>query len=214
MFLWVIRFRFGKRKSEKRKALERERNRKQTSTNSSFCSSLFKNQNPKSLSLKTKNQNPQSPKALRSSFRWTSLSKKILARDVFCLNPFGKCGGSIAKEVHHIRSVRSRKDLAFSPQNLISLCSGCHSIATTLEKKNLESVWIFEEILGVGSQKSLGSEPFKTAQSVEKNVRTNFGGTLPRCKRIPSEQDKVFCYRRCTYQSVFCGICEVNKNKI
>ena len=45
----------------------------------------------------------------------------------------------------------------------------------------------------MGSQKSLTKEPFKTAQSVEKNLRTNFGGhPYPDAKEYHQQTMKFF----------------------
>lgn len=59
--------------------------------------------------------------------RWHDLRKKILRRDRYqcrICRRYGKL--TEATEVHHIQHADERPDLAYSPDNLISLCHSCH----------------------------------------------------------------------------------------
>lgn len=63
--------------------------------------------------------------------RWPALRLQALRRDSFqCV----KCGNRGRLEVDHIEAVRNRPDLAFSLDNLQTLCGSCHNSKTRLER--------------------------------------------------------------------------------
>ncbi len=65
-----------------------------------------------------------------ASPRWRALRWQALRRDGFaCV----KCGARGRLEVDHVLPVRSRPDLAWSVDNLQSLCPACHSRKTRIE---------------------------------------------------------------------------------
>ncbi len=62
--------------------------------------------------------------------RWQVLRWEILERDKFaCV----KCGARGRLEVDHVQPVRTHPELSFEPDNLQSLCAGCHTRKTRLE---------------------------------------------------------------------------------
>jgi 5-methylcytosine-specific restriction endonuclease McrA len=78
------------------------------------------------------------------SKRWPALRQQALRRDCFkCV----KCGASGRLEVDHIKSVRLSPELAWSLDNLQSLCRSCHTAKTRLEcghppMKPERSAWV------------------------------------------------------------------------
>ena len=62
---------------------------------------------------------------------WQKMRRKIQRRDKFTCQQCGDRnhkgrGSRIKLEVHHIEALCNRPDLAFTPSNLILLCSQCH----------------------------------------------------------------------------------------
>lgn len=65
--------------------------------------------------------------------RWKALRQQALKRDGFrCV----QCGEKVGLEIDHIESVRNRPDLAWSLENLQTLCRRCHTSKTNLEIGN------------------------------------------------------------------------------
>lgn len=65
-----------------------------------------------------------------SSKRWERARFLAKRRDGFkCV----ECGSRNKLEVHHIKPVRDRPDLAFDLVNLRTLCRDCHAIETNKE---------------------------------------------------------------------------------
>ncbi|MEM8821577.1 MAG: HNH endonuclease signature motif containing protein [Pseudomonadota bacterium] len=68
--------------------------------------------------------------------RWPALRLKALRRDGFrCV----QCGARGRLEVHHREPVRDRPDLAFTLENLASLCASCHAVETAREQGRVVS---------------------------------------------------------------------------
>lgn len=66
----------------------------------------------------------------QKSRRWPALRLQALRRDDWqCV----QCGARGRLEVDHVLAVRDRPDLAFSLDNLQSLCASCHSTKTRSE---------------------------------------------------------------------------------
>lgn len=78
-------------------------------------------------------------RAIRSTSRWTKVSKRKRARDPFCEDPYkyhyDDGIARIADGVHHILPVEEAPHLAFDETNLMSLCSVCHAKMENDEKR-------------------------------------------------------------------------------
>ncbi len=58
----------------------------------------------------------------RKSRRWQRFRRSMLSKWPVC----ERCGYRVATEVHHLESVRLRRDLAFVEEACRCLCHGCH----------------------------------------------------------------------------------------
>ena len=69
--------------------------------------------------------------AIRSGKRWKSVSRRSLKRNPLCFDPLGHHeydGFSVqARQSHHIIPLVEDLSLAFTPRNIVSLCTMCHS---------------------------------------------------------------------------------------
>ena len=65
---------------------------------------------------------------IRSSSRWTRLSRQIRRERPICQRCEEKGLLTPSEEVHHIRKVEQYPNLAFDPNNLRALCKPCHRI--------------------------------------------------------------------------------------
>ena len=64
---------------------------------------------------------------------WQAVRHAVLERDKWqCQH----CGARGRLEVHHVKRVADRPDLAFDPGNCLSLCGTCHTIETNRELGN------------------------------------------------------------------------------
>ena len=82
-------------------------------------------------------------RALRNTTRWYKLSSYMRQRYPVCYNPFNEHSVKEATEVHHIFKVSDYPALAYDKDNLVTLCSQCHGTITALEKKNIDTQWLF-----------------------------------------------------------------------
>jgi len=154
---------------------------------------------------------PNSPREIRKKARWVKLSKAHRKNNPLCFDPFNIHQAELAKDAHHIISIRSEPALAYEPKNIVSLCRWCHNCVTNLENKNMPTSWLFTAKNG-GSFSSLRPASMKTDQSVKKNTHPFLGGGGQfECRRIEEADNKVFCFRSIKYQSSHCGICPQNK---
>lgn len=64
---------------------------------------------------------------IRSSALWRRLRRGKLARDPLCEDCAALGLLEPARQVHHLRPVAERPDLAFESANLRSLCTTCHA---------------------------------------------------------------------------------------
>lgn len=80
----------------------------------------------------TRATNPElaEAKRIRSSKRWQRVRALKLSINPLCEDPFGthaKSNATVAaREVHHVKPLALRPDLAFRLDNLQSLCHACH----------------------------------------------------------------------------------------
>ena len=81
-------------------------------------------------------------KELRSSDRWTTISKTKLSRDPIC----EWCRTRPATEVHHLQSVAKHPELAFNLSNLMSVDSKCHVLIEGAIKRGLDVVQMKKEM--------------------------------------------------------------------
>ena len=49
----------------------------------------------------------------------------------------------IAKEVHHIKPVRTHPELAYEPTNLVPMCTQCHREIDAMEYKGIDTQGYF-----------------------------------------------------------------------
>lgn len=74
-----------------------------------------------------------------NSAKWKAIRKQILRRDHYQCQGCRRYGRRReAQEVHHIKPVEIRPDLAFSLENLVSLCHACHNKQHPEKTKNLK----------------------------------------------------------------------------
>ena len=70
-------------------------------------------------------------KVIRSSSQWKKVRRFFLRRNPLCVDPFHvhkKMSEVVpAKEVHHMVALVNDVSVAFDPDNLMALCTGCHS---------------------------------------------------------------------------------------
>ena len=72
---------------------------------------------------------------------WKRKRKEILRRDNNeCQECKGKGKYAKATDVHHIKHLDKRPDLALVDWNLISLCGGCHNVAHPEKLKRSDTV--------------------------------------------------------------------------
>ena len=75
---------------------------------------------------------PRYSKRITNSKRWKGLRHKILRRDHFrCVMADSTCSGRL--EVDHIKPVRTHPSLAWSEDNLQTLCTSHHTAKTRVE---------------------------------------------------------------------------------
>jgi 5-methylcytosine-specific restriction endonuclease McrA len=76
-------------------------------------------------------------KAIRSSARWQRVRALKLSRDPLCEDPYGHHAGQTmtATEVDHRLALRDRPDLAWTLDNLASLCGPCHDHKSAAERR-------------------------------------------------------------------------------
>lgn len=67
----------------------------------------------------------------RRSPEWARLRARIMRSNPICQ----RCGATCASQVHHIVPIRQGFEKAFSQQNLMAVCTGCHAILEREEKK-------------------------------------------------------------------------------
>lgn len=79
----------------------------------------------------TRRQDPALWRAaqIRSSGRWRKVRAMKLAQQPWCEDPYQRHGTETvtATECDHIEGLRYRPDLAYTLENLQSLCSACHA---------------------------------------------------------------------------------------
>jgi len=81
----------------------------------------------------SRNKDPELSEAMRirSSYKWKRVRLLKLSNDPLCEDPHGchanKQTTETARQVHHIKGLRSHPDLAFVWSNLMSVCTKCHA---------------------------------------------------------------------------------------
>ncbi len=61
---------------------------------------------------------------------WQAVRHAVLERDKWACQ---HCGNRRRLEVHHVKRVADFPELAFQPDNCLTLCAGCHTIETNRE---------------------------------------------------------------------------------
>jgi 5-methylcytosine-specific restriction endonuclease McrA len=96
---------------------------------------------------------PPPPSVLRSSGRWTRLSKQVRREQPICSDPFDRHSRSgvlvASAEVHHIQMLVHRPDLAYTRSNLVGLCSQCHSLVDDLNRTGGNTRMLFDKPAGL-----------------------------------------------------------------
>ena len=73
-----------------------------------------------------------------TSAKWKTTRNRVLRRDRYQCRICRRYGRNReALEVHHIQPVEIRPDLAFSMDNLVSLCHACHNKQHPEKARNL-----------------------------------------------------------------------------
>ena len=78
----------------------------------------------------TRDRFPRHSRAITKTKRWRLLRLEIIDRDG---GRCTSCGSMRRLEVHHVKPVRDRPDLAYAPENLRTLCASCHTKITRIE---------------------------------------------------------------------------------
>lgn len=69
---------------------------------------------------------------------WRKLREAILRRDGYRCRECARYGRlRQATTVHHIQHLEDRPDLAYEPENLVSLCAACHARAHPEKSREL-----------------------------------------------------------------------------
>jgi len=86
-------------------------------------------------------------KQIRSSGRWQKVRAEFLKANPLCFDPFDAHVTERvvvpAQQVHHIQGLIVRPDLAFYPDNLAGLCTGCHAKLEAMERANKRTAYLF-----------------------------------------------------------------------
>ncbi len=84
----------------------------------------------------------------RDSRRWKNVRKLAWQRMPLCVDPFGtheRLGRiEVSEDIHHIRSVAARPDLACDLDNLAGLCRMCHARVSGMERAGQKTAHLFE----------------------------------------------------------------------
>lgn len=70
---------------------------------------------------------------------WRQLAAHFLAVHPIC----GSCRRELAAQVHHLEPVERRPDLALDWDNLAPVCSRCHGICNSLERRGESTAYLF-----------------------------------------------------------------------
>jgi len=88
-------------------------------------------------------------KKIRSSKRWQDLRAKKLRQNPLCSDPFKNHLKAkipvLARQVNHIKPLADFPELAFSMQNLASICTSCHAGVSMLERKGKDTTYLFKK---------------------------------------------------------------------
>lgn len=61
--------------------------------------------------------------------KWKAFRKRVLIRDQYTCQRCKRYGRiTQAREVHHIKHLEEYPELAYDPENCISLCKACHNM--------------------------------------------------------------------------------------
>lgn len=74
---------------------------------------------------------------IRNTARWRALRKLKLAQDPLCEDCRDHGRVEPASQVHHMEPLVRRPDLAYSMENLLSVCTTCHSRREAEERARL-----------------------------------------------------------------------------
>ena len=104
-------------------SLRQESRRRQTEMPYKITNTHFKRK-PRPIGKVLRND--EEAVRIRSSARWTRLSKLIRQERPICEHCMTQGHYRPSQEVHHIRKVATHPHLAFTPSNLQALCRTCH----------------------------------------------------------------------------------------
>jgi len=71
---------------------------------------------------------------IRSTDAWQRVRTATLQRAPVCQ----WCGDRPAEEVHHVKPVAERPDLALTQTNLITVCTNCHRLIESAVKRGID----------------------------------------------------------------------------
>lgn len=84
---------------------------------------------------------------MRSSRRMTTFSLRFRSTHRMCCDPFGvhrRMRVTVgAQEIHHIIGIVARPDLAYDPENVVSLCTRCHHRIEGYVRSGVETTTYF-----------------------------------------------------------------------
>jgi len=68
-------------------------------------------------------------RAIRRKSNWKRTSTLFRQQHPICADPFGDHGDRPvpSEQVHHVKPIEQRPDLAFTRSNLMALCADCHA---------------------------------------------------------------------------------------
>lgn len=82
-------------------------------------------------------------KDIRSSARWTRVSRAFRARWPMCCDPFKVGCVAISERVNHIEPLRARPDLAWHDSNHAPLCTACDARIGAMERRGESTSALF-----------------------------------------------------------------------
>lgn len=80
---------------------------------------------------------------LRQTRRMRELCKLMITRFPICI--YYECDGrSPSMEAHHIRGLATHPELAYNQDNIVPLCSTCHSVIEGKERRGIRTYDLFK----------------------------------------------------------------------
>ena len=112
---------------------------------------------------------------IRSSSEWQKARAAYIAQHPVCCDPFDSHGQhrpALAFEVHHIKGLVERPDLATNKSNLAALCIPCHRKVEGMVRRGRPTAYLFRFLLSPYPQDAYTSSDM-AARLAEFGILTN-----------------------------------------